>query len=90
MEAINSLLVDIYTIMRIMKQSNRTHIQPTLCIGYFGHYHILNMVYIFTRYMNYNIEYQIEVNNENRCLEITKPINLSKDIEEHNRIRDSF
>ena len=89
-EAINLLLVDIYTIMRIMKQPNKTHIQSTLCIGYFGHSHILDMVNIFTKYLNYTIEYQIEENNENRCLEITESINLTKDIEEHNRIRDSF
>jgi hypothetical protein len=86
---ISNSLLDIYTILRMMKTSNVTSIQPTICMIYLGNVHILNMVEIFTRHLGYSTDYNIEKTDPiNRCLEITKPINLSHDVEEHNRMRD--
>ena len=86
---IPSTLVDIYTILRIMKTSDVTSIQPTICMIYLGNDHILNMVEIFTKQLDYSTDYNIEITNPiNRCLEITKEINLSNDVDEHNKMRD--
>jgi hypothetical protein len=47
------------------------------------------MVEIFTRHLGYSTDYNIEKTDPiNRCLEITKEINLSHDVDEHNRMRD--
>jgi hypothetical protein len=84
---IPSVLLDIYTILRMMK-TNKENIQPTLCMCYFGNNHIINMNRIF-KSIGYTIDCQIEKTDPiNRCLEITKSINLSDDVEEHNKMRD--
>ena len=96
-----SSLVEIYIILRMMKTSEVTSIQPTICMIYLGYEHILNIVEIFTKHLGYSIDYKIDDSSErlwipqvapvaNRCLEITKKINLSKDVDEHNKMRDSL
>jgi len=62
---VNSTLVDIYTILRMMK---RIESPPALCIGYFGNSHVLNLVDILLRTSYYKKEYFVEEHKDNRCL----------------------
>lgn len=72
---VNSTLVDIYTILRMMKKIDRP---PALCIGYFGNMHVLNLVNILVRTEYYMVDKSIDENRENRCLPFE--INLRKDL----------
>jgi hypothetical protein len=72
---VNSTLVDIYTVLRMMKKIDRP---PALCIGYFGNMHVLNLVNILMRTGYYVVDQSVEENRENRCLPFE--INLRKDL----------
>lgn len=62
---VNSTFVDIYTILRMMKGIDRP---PSLCVGYFGNSHVLNLVEILLGTGYYKKEYFVEEHRENRCL----------------------
>jgi hypothetical protein len=62
---VNSTFVDIYTILRMMKGIDSP---PSLCVGYFGNSHVLNLVDILLGTGYYEKNYFVEEHRENRCL----------------------
>lgn len=84
-----SLMVDIYTIFRMMKppQGNSP---PVISFGFFGTAHCLRSSFILQTcpLFNYEQVYHKEVSKqrndpERRCITIDKPIYLASDIKEH-------
>jgi len=82
---VNSTFVDIYTVLRIMKKIDSP---PSLCIGYFGNSHVLNLVNILLRTGYYKNDYFIKENRENRCLPFE--IDLFGDLSKNFSKRSSF
>jgi len=66
---INSTFVDIYTILRATKKNANP---PSLCIGYFGNAHVINIANILVQSGYYTKAFVIDEDkdNENRCLEV--------------------
>jgi hypothetical protein len=62
---INSTLVDLYTVLRVMK---KVQLPPSLCVAYMGDAHIINIVNILLSSDYYSVVASVEENNENRCL----------------------
>ena len=65
---INSTFVDIYTILRATKKNANP---PSLCIGYFGNAHVINIANILVHSGYYTKAFVIDEDKENerRCLE---------------------
>jgi hypothetical protein len=81
--------LDIYTIMRMMKQpSGINSAQPSLSFGYFGEFHSQNIIKLLVNNELYDIVYNKEESKHvNRCIKIDQYINLDEDVKKHNIAR---
>ena len=80
---INSIFLDIYTILRIMKKIEDP---PSLCIGYFGNAHTKSIVDILMTSGYYKKDFFIDEQKQNRCLTFNiDDINLLSDLKRHNK-----
>jgi hypothetical protein len=80
-------LLDIYTIARMFKIPSPPSVPSVLNVGLFGDSHVRTMVHILTDNFDYTVVYKKEQEDDeddeaNRCLNIDKPINIQKDINE--------
>ena len=78
---ITAPLFDIYTVFRMLKKP-KDGTKSTLALGYFGQAHVKNIANIFKNHIN-TYEDPYIFNNNTRCVEINKPINLTKKINEY-------
>ena len=82
---INIPLVDIYTIARLFKQPT-DGIRSSLSFGYFGYWHIQNMVNLLLSTNAYEIAYENPFTYDvSRCQTFDVTLNLSKEVRKHNR-----
>ena len=78
---INSTFVDIYTILRAMKKNSNP---PSLCIGYFGNAHVINIANILIKSGYYTKKYSMDENQENRCIKFDMNM-LFTDLQKYNK-----
>ena len=96
---ITASFVDLYTLARIFKkpitkQDNNARstfdVRSSLSIGFFGKFHIENMVDLLLETGYYNLEHKIEQKNENRCINIDFHLYLESEINKHNNLRNNL
>ena len=91
--------MDIYILCRVFKKPvtkikhdkrSTLDVRPSLVISYLGDWHIQNIVDILQLTGFYNLEHQINSNNNNnkRCININFKLNLSEQVKNHNNIRN--
>ncbi len=78
---INSTFVDIYTILRATKKNPNP---PSLCIGYFGNAHVINIANILVQSGYYTKAFVIDEEKDNRCLEFDMN-DLLTDLRKYNK-----
>jgi hypothetical protein len=87
---INSAFVDLYFLMRIFKipdRGSRAHISPTLIVGYFGNAHTVKLTKILAKEFGYQIDYRKDSNADDRCITITKNIDVLSDAAKYSSYR---
>jgi hypothetical protein len=84
---INSTFVDIYTILRATKKNPNP---PSLCFGYFGNAHVINIANILVQSGYYTKAFFIDEDkdNDNRCLEFDMN-NLLTDLRRYNKMKSN-
>uniref|UniRef100_A0A6C0KDW4 Uncharacterized protein n=1 Tax=viral metagenome TaxID=1070528 RepID=A0A6C0KDW4_9ZZZZ len=92
LDDINSALMDIYFISRMLKQPSGG-IRSSLTFGYFGHAHILNVVRLLHQINVYDLVYfknmtQLVDGHPSRCKIIDFSLDLSAEVRLHNQAVD--
>jgi hypothetical protein len=75
-------LLDIYVLTRIFKQPVGGK-RSALTFGYFGNYHVKNIVYALMQTDEYEIVHSIEKPDQQRCLNINFNLNLTDEVSKH-------
>ena len=82
---INAPLLDIYTIARIWKHPTGG-IRSSLSFGYFGNYHVENIVQLLLSTNAYELVYEKKKTEDvSRCQTFDVTLNLSKEVRMHNQ-----
>lgn len=82
---VTSTFVDIYTILRMMKDVRTS---PALSIAYFGDAHVKNICSILIKSGGYTKAFVSEEHNENRCIKYSlDEIDVIRDFKEHTRLK---
>ena len=82
---VTSTFVDIYTILRMMKDIRTS---PALSIAYFGDAHVKNICSILIKSGGYTKAFVSEEHNENRCINYSlDEIDVVRDFKEHTQFK---
>ena len=83
---VTSTFVDIYTILRMMKDVKTS---PALSIAYFGDAHIRNIYNVLIKSGSYTKAFVSKEDNENRCIKYRlDQIDVIRDFKEHTQLKE--